>query len=771
MKKVGIVTLHNFNYGSALQAFALQKFLEDNYGVQCEFLNKKRGSRISEYLRLLGFCLVHFSSIKSILHRIKISRAKNLTLSSRSLKLINIFNVVDLKNVFCNKKTLKKIGANNEWLFFISGSDQIWNGDSVDNAFLPFLRFAPSTKRISYAPSFGSERIANYNYKRYRNYINEYRWLSIREESGKNIINNFGIKDVEIMPDPVFLLSNDNWKAIYSSKSAISVSGKYVLVFFIDKLSPESIEYLNAMGKDSHFVLFGYKHPELDGIIEYDFLDGNPFDFLFLVDNSSLVLTDSFHCVSFSIIFHKQFYVFDRQYQTKQNQSTRITNILNANNLLDRYNPVKRTNQSCIFDNSFTSKCLATGRTFFDDVFKQFEHVSLNKNVELIRDTSCFRCRACETICNVDAISFVKGADGHEYPAVCYDRCKNCSLCFLRCPVNNPLPKINFSKKAFCGYSKSTNEIKLSSSGGAFYQIASDFIESNGVVCGARLTIDKGIVNCKHILISEKKDISLIQGSKYVQSDIKDVLNEIKDLLKNGVRVLFSGTSCQVGALKSFLGKDYDNLFTIDLICHGIIELSVLQDYVDYLNKKNGYSIISISFRKLINDGKEPYQIRVSALKNNTLVFQNIDFRKSAYLRMFLASGGLRESCYHCPYAPSNKSGDITLGDYLDKDDYYKTILGENKKGIKLSSVIVNSPKGLSILKMDNFNLLETPFDYMHSIHTQLNEPTRKNKYGSKLFNIYLKKGFAAAQSNLNWRNFLLYLPSRIKHLLKHNHE
>ena len=771
MKKIGIVTLHNYNYGSALQAFALQKYLEDRYGVQCEFLNKKRGSRIVEYLRLLGFCFAHLLSINSIFHRIKISRSKNLTLASKSLKLIDVFNRVDLRNGYYDKRSLTRIGLNDDWLFFVSGSDQIWNGESVDDALLPFLRFAPKSKRIAYAPSFGSERIAKYNRKRYTKFIKDYSQLSIREETGKTIIQDFGINNIKIMPDPVFLLSRSNWVSLYSSRSFIRVSGDYVLIFYIDKLSPNSLEYIKSIKNNMRFVVFGYNHPELDGVIDYDFLDGGPFDFLSLIDKSSLILTDSFHCVSFSIIFHKQFYVFDRQYKTKQNQSTRINNILSVNNLLDRYNPTENTYSKCTFDNSFTSKCFELGHSFFDGTFKRFEYPCPNKNVALIKETACFHCCVCETVCNFKAVSFVKKADGHHYPLINHDYCKECTLCFLRCPVNYSLQYNHFSRKAFCGYSKNISETKPSSSGGVFYQIAADFIESKGVVCGAKLTINNGVVDCRHVLITEKKDLHYIQGSKYVQSDIKSVLISIKKMLDNKTKVLFAGTSCQVAALKSFLAKDYDNLFTVDLICHGIIEKNVLQDYISFLNKKNNYEINSISFRKSINDGKEPYQIRLTALKNNSLVVQKIDFHESVYLRMFLACGGMRECCYHCPFASSGKSGDITLGDYLDKDSYYKSLLSDNKEGIKLSSIIVNTPKGLSIFKTNNLNILEMPFEYMHSIHAQLVEPSKKSKYGLKLYNIYLKKGIASAQNNLKWHNILFYLPSKIKHLIKRDYE
>lgn len=193
---------------------------------------------------------------------------------------------------------------------------------------------------------------------------------------------------------------------------------------------------------------------------------------------------------------------------------------------------------------------------------------------------SCVGCAACYNICPHKAITMKEDIEGFKYPSIDYSLCVNCGLCQKVCPVSK-INNYNDSKPLFYA-AKNTNEIERlsSSSGGIFALLAKYILKANGIISGA--IVDENL-KVKHITIDNEKDLKPILGSKYVQSDIECVYNEIKDYLKEGRLVLFSGTPCQVAGLKSFLNADFNNLITVDIICHGVPSPLVFRKYLDYL--------------------------------------------------------------------------------------------------------------------------------------------------------------------------------------------
>ena len=200
-----------------------------------------------------------------------------------------------------------------------------------------------------------------------------------------------------------------------------------------------------------------------------------------------------------------------------------------------------------------------------------------------IKDKSkCCGCSGCMNICPKNAIIMKEDKNGFKYPIVDKEKCINCGLCEKVCPILNNKKEQQKEIKAYACYNKNIEERLKSSSGGIFILLAKEILKRNGIVFGA--AFDENF-NVKHISIDNEKDIEKLMGSKYVQSNMGKVYKEVKEFLENGKYILFSGTPCQIEGLKKFLKKDYDKLYTQDIICHGVPSPKIWQMYLEYQKK------------------------------------------------------------------------------------------------------------------------------------------------------------------------------------------
>lgn len=284
--------------------------------------------------------------------------------------------------------------------------------------------------------------------------------------------------------------------------------------------------------------------------------------------------------------------------------------------------------------------------------------------------------------------------------------------------TNMNLPGI---PSAYACYAKNMEILKRSSSGGLFYLLGENVIKKNGVVFGARFDENWEAVHDKAEKIDE---LSQYMGSKYLQSKIGDTYILAEKYLKSGRIVLFSGTPCQIAGLKSFLNDDYDNLLTIDLLCHGVPSAVIWREYIKKIQRKS--RIKSVNFRDKKN-GWLNYSLKVEF--ENGKIYQKTR-ETDPYMRGFIKNSYLRPSCYECQIKKNNVA-DITLGDFWS----VFIICPEMYNPMGTSVVLVNSDKGMCALQSIEDQLEIKKVDFTEEqIQTLLKAPQTKPAYRDEVF-------------------------------------
>ncbi|MCC8137115.1 MAG: polysaccharide pyruvyl transferase family protein [Clostridiales bacterium] len=337
--KIGIVTLYKDNYGSILQCFATSEMIR-TMGYLPVVLDEKVEFQSDKHKQMLKEALRH-PLYAADFYKIRKNAGKKFReyQNNKNIELMNDFIDQYLNVAFLSEPELYEIGKSNEYLTFLSGSDQIWSGHAFPVNEMFFLRFAPKCKRIAWVPSFGTQDIAKYNKDRYQKYISEYNCLSVREQNGVDIIKNLTSRDSICLIDPVFMLSKTEWESYIHERFKIP-GHKYIVCYFLDFPRLEIIKKIAEYTRQNNLnvVILGDDYREYDVFDKYENVKVDPFGFLNFIDSAEIIFTDSFHAVAFSVILHKVFYVYRRNYALSD-QNSRVASILKFINMEEMYEP------------------------------------------------------------------------------------------------------------------------------------------------------------------------------------------------------------------------------------------------------------------------------------------------------------------------------------------------------------------------------------------------------------------------------------------------
>lgn len=357
--------------------------------------------------------------------------------------------------------------------------------------------------------------------------------------------------------------------------------------------------------------------------------------------------------------------------------------------------------------------------------------------------TKCYGCSACVNACPKRCITMQENDEGFRFPKMVTDSCIDCGLCDKACPIGKPSAELRTEQYETpeCYFCYALNNVvrKRSASGGMAFTISEYVISHGGVVFGV---VGKWFEHVHHIMATTTEELIPTSNSKNIQSDIGNTYNEAKEQLRIGRLVLFTGTPCQIAGLYSILGKEYDNLLTFDLVCHGVPSQKILKAYIKSLEQKKGKKVISFGREKINQYTPAQYIVRFSEGSDEVLMPSN-----STYRQGFLSNLFQRKSCYSCQYAAIPRIADFSGGDYFHKDLLSRIENPQN--GVSL--FLVNSPKGHRIFEQvkDKLWLEETLCEHAIRQSEHLSNTPVPNKLRARFFKKFNKYGYDKASKKV----------------------
>lgn len=353
-----------------------------------------------------------------------------------------------------------------------------------------------------------------------------------------------------------------------------------------------------------------------------------------------------------------------------------------------------------------------------------------------INDRSkCCGCSACVTICPKSCIRFDEDEQGFRYPIVDESLCINCGLCEKVCPCLNDLSEQQPSNVyAFINEDPKIRE--NSSSGGFFSIIANYVLEHNGVVFGARFNDKWEVV---HDYFESSVQLDKFRRSKYSQSIIGNTFKDAQKFLKDGRLVLYTGTPCQIEGLKLYLRRDYDNLITVEVVCHAVPSPLIWREYLKSVLKHNNISlkqVSSINFRDKTTGWKR-FSLTIDKLNKCIL---SEDSAHNIYLRGFINNLFIRPSCFDCPSKGGRSKSDFSIADFWSIKQF-KSDLDDNR-GVTL--LYVNTPEGERVL--NNLNVKLHELDSTKVLNIVYSNSTKEKYPISKFWELYNRKGLDAIE-------------------------
>ncbi len=620
---------------------------------------------------------------------------------------------------------------------FIVGSDVVWNyqicgHDAGQFFFLDFVN--DNKKKIAMASSFGSgydapdeERI------RSEHYLKKFDYIGVRENEAVNICSEVFHTGSDKIMDPVFLIDRKIYHNLADNAAMKENDVKYVSSYFLGP-GAEKAELLkkiaNILGAELRCL------PNPNNPNNFTNKTGLPAienpsveDWLNYFKHTQCYIGDSFHGLCFSIIFERPFVVIVNRGQSLARFRTLLKTIGYENRMINiddddtseevitqRINDIlaqeidyEKVNK-IIFDQASVSyewlkNAIESKKTPVESASRQDMTVRNPQagdidpaTVAEVPENICTGCSACANVCPADAITMKPNADGFIMPCVDNEKCVHCKKCSNTCPAIHTLLDNSVSPEIYVALAEE-NVREQSSSGGMFTVAAEKILDLGGYVCGAAFDYDG--LQAVHKITNTKEGLEELRTSKYTQSNINLLYRDVKKLLEEDKPVLFTGTPCQVAGLNAYLNKDYENLYTIDILCHGVPSQQLIEKYITeisqlpevcsgdtppkptkiYFRDKERHGWRSSTFIRIEFDNGAVYE---GSLKGND------PFEKAFHEKL-----ALRKSCANCLFCAFPRQGDISIGDFWGITKYAPSY--DDKKGT--SMVLINNIHGKQLFE------------------------------------------------------------------------
>jgi coenzyme F420-reducing hydrogenase beta subunit len=350
----------------------------------------------------------------------------------------------------------------------------------------------------------------------------------------------------------------------------------------------------------------------------------------------------------------------------------------------------------------------------------------------------CCGCTACKSICPTQAIKMLSDEEGFAYPHINQSLCNDCELCKEACSFQREnYATDNFKSPEVYALKHKSTEVRISSSSGGAFSAISDYVLSkNGVIYGAAFDDS---VRVLHKRAETEAERDKFRGSKYVQSDLKDIFSQVKDDLDNGSFVVFTGTPCQVAGLKGFLASSkaaVEQLITVDLICHGVPSPLIFADYINYCQEKSNRKVMDYRFRSKVNG----WGVHTEEIIYDDGSHDHASALSQTYKELFHSRLCLRPACHNCQYTNFFRPSDITIADFWG----IEACLPEFKDKYGVSVVIINTAKGRSLFSKfkDDTYTVESNIEDCALKQPNLHTPTPQNPRRDAFWADYYQRGF-----------------------------
>ena len=371
----------------------------------------------------------------------------------------------------------------------------------------------------------------------------------------------------------------------------------------------------------------------------------------------------------------------------------------------------------------------------------------------------CCGCHACAAICPQNCIRMMVDEEGFLHPVCDETACVNCNRCETVCPLLQERKEgAQLVTEAYAVINQDEHVRMSSSSGGVFTALAIEVLRQGGVVFGVSFAED--FKSVQHICINHSDDIEKLRGSKYMQSEIGNAYALAKEYLDNGRTVYFSGTPCQIGGLNAFLGKKYDNLYTQDIICHGVPSALLWKRYLGELESETGAKVSYAEFR-CKETGWKKYSLKIvffDGVEHKSLFFED------PFLKAFLGDYCLRPSCYNCAFKSIRRQSDITLGDFWGIENELPEMYDD--KGTSL--VLIHSDKGRALFKSVSDTMTKRSVfpEVVLKHNPSAVQSAKLDSTREKFFSVIQKRTIANAVKKIEHRNFLGKLIGKVKKVI-----
>ncbi len=695
--KMGVITLHhNINYGANMQAFATCKFT-NKHNYNCEIVdyrlkNQELKTHVGSWL-LISW---RNDKNKSLKRKIKLAIALLMSIPEKHMRLQRFRT---FRKKYCKLSDVCKSASdivNKNFDCVICGSDQIWNPDITEGINPIYFGDILGVKnKISYAASMGRDTYNETDEVTAAKLIGKMDYVSVREEKSVAYIEKISGKKVSCVCDPVFLLDKQEYIKI---AKPIKIKKPYLLVYSV----VNNTTMLNAaldFAKQKNLTVVEICQSKNRRQKHMQLTSASPEEFLGAILNAECVVTNSFHGTAFSIIFEKDFYAFDNKVR-----GSRITDLLTKAGLLDCMTQGEIAPKNPIDYNKVNENL----KTYIEQS-KNFLLTALNVSKTPITE-NCVGCGGCKAVCKKDAVGLMKNTQGFIKSYIDTNKCVNCGLCKQACPIENP-PAKNKVPEIFA-YKAKDSLRKNSTSGGAASALAEAVIQMEGSVYGACL--DENF-KLSHIRITDKKDIALLQGTKYIQSDITNIFDDLKHDLTNGMPVLFTGTPCQAAAVLNFVKTNKiprQKLFLCDIICHGVPSPRAFDEFIAWLKQREAFNTYYFRNKELSWRGDSASVSTHEGVKTNRYI--------SGFMNLYYSNLLTDEACFNCKFTTKERVSDITVSDFWGIED----TAAQFEDSLGVSMVLINTVNGRELFEAIDGKKMSVTLD--NAKQPQLKKPTEK---------------------------------------------